>query len=221
MIWHKVLGAGGNVAIEYVGSVTKSANDSSSWDSSGEALDVLSIAQAGDLVVIAFSFDASSDSTWDWEGMTFSAVYDATGSINPGAYVGYRFVEAEDTNPYVSGLSGFGEWADLSIVASVFRNVSSFVGSANGSSSSGMPNPPGLGAFGGLWIATGHIDDDVFTNWAAPANYTLAAYETNGFSARGSSTAVAYRIESLTSDNPAAFGGSGSDEWRATTVAFD
>ena len=227
MLWHKVQGAGGvgggGGSIEYIGSVTASIpRGDTGWNTPGEGPDILSIAETGDLVVIAFSFDSGRDGSWNWEGMPFSAVNNATAALTAiGAYVGYRFVEAGDTNPYVSGLSGFGAWTDLSIVASVFRNASSFVASANDSSTSGMPNPPSLTASGGLWIATGHIDDDVVTNWVAPANYTLAASETNGSSETASSTAVAYRIESLASDDPAAFSGSGDDAWWATTVAFD
>jgi hypothetical protein len=126
-------------------------------------------------------------------------------------------VQSGDTNPYVSGT---GEnWEELSVVASVFRNASSFSGGATAAGFSGMPNPPSLTATGNLYVATGHLDDDLVTNWTAPANYTLAAFETSG-TISGSSTAIAYRIASLTTDNPAAFGGSGSDEWRATTSAY-
>jgi hypothetical protein len=151
--------------------------------------------------------------------MNFTQILNATNNENPGAYVGYRFVQSGDANPYVSGV---GEnWEELSVVASVFRNASSFSGGATAAGSSGMPDPPSLTTTGALWVITGHLDDDddIVTDWAAPANYTLAAFETSGTTS-GSSTAIAYRIETLSSDNPGAFTGSGNDQWRATTSAY-
>lgn len=219
MLWHKAIGAGGTGGgvVEYIGSVTKAGNDGRSWDTSGEALDVLSIAQTGDLVVIAFSFAIDADSTWSWVGMDFTSVYDVTSATNPGAYVGRRIVQAGDSNPYVSGVSG--NWGSLSIVASVFRGVTNYENRSTSVGFTGLPNPPSLTANGKLWIATGHLDDDAVTNWTAPTNYTLADYAV-GTGENRSSTVVAYRIESLSSDNPDAFGGSGTDNWRAVTLAF-
>jgi hypothetical protein len=204
--------------IQYVGSVTKTGFSSTSWDTSGEALDVLSVATTGDLVVIAFSFSNSSDNSWSWAGMSFTAALNQTGSEGPGAYVGYRFIQAGDANPYVTGVSG---WEGLSVVASVFRNVNSFVSTSATASSSGLPNPPSLTASGKLWVITGHLKDVDITNWAAPSDYILTTYATRGgSSSEKSSTVIAYRIENLSSDDPAAFTGSGSDNWRATTSAF-
>jgi hypothetical protein len=217
---HALRAASNKKPIEYIGAVKKEAAQESSWDSSGEALNVLSVATTGDLVVIAFSFDAAGDSAWSWAGMPFTAVYNNTSGASPGAYVGYRFVQAGDSNPYISGIAAPSTWEGLTVVASVFRNVRSFVNSGLASGTTGMPNPPALTASGKLWVATGHLDDDVVTNWGAPANYTLslsAAY-TDGTNA--SSTAIAYRIATLSSDDPGAFTGSGSDDWRATTLAF-
>ena len=217
----KLMAAAGG-GIQYIGSVTKVANSEGDWDTVPEALDVLSIAETGDLVVIAFSFDSGADATWFWgnEGMSFTAVWNNTGATNPGAYVGYRFVQAGDEDPYVSGVST-NSWGGLTIVASVFRGVSSYENDNNANGASGMPDPPNLTAAGNLWIATGHLDDDAVTNWGAPTNYTLAAYAASpaGDDNR-SSTAIAYRIESLASDNPSAFSGSGTDTWNAITLAF-
>lgn len=204
--------------IEYIGSVTKSAADENGWDSSGEALDVLSIARDGDLVVIAFSFDSSSDSTWSWVGMTFSAIDDRTGSTNPGSYVGYRFIQPGDSNPYVSGVTS-GSWDDLSIVAAVFRGVSSISSSASATSSTNVPNPPLLTAAGLLWIATGHIGQYVSIT-GAPTNYSIAGSIRSGDVVNGSSTAIAYRIATLSSDNPGNFTVSFSGPWAATTSAY-
>jgi hypothetical protein len=208
--------------IQYIGSVTKAVNNAGSWDTSDEALDVLSVATVGDLVVIAFSFDSNIDSTWSWVGMNFTSINNQTGDDGPGAYVGYRFVQPGDTNPYVLNV-GTTSWRALSIVASVFRNVNSYVSAASAAGASGLPNAPSLIAAGKLWVATGHLDDDAVSTWVAPTNYTLASFtsRTTNEGDATSSTVVAYRIATLSSDDPGAFtASSGSDEWRATTLAF-
>jgi len=222
MLWHKAIGAGVKPQgpVEYIGSVTKSADDAQNWDAAEESLDILSIAETGDLVVIAFSFDGPADGTFSWNGMPFTPIYSQTSATTPGRYVGFRRVQADDENPFVSDVTA-GTWADLSIVASVFRNAFSLSGNEIATSTTGMPNPPALTANGRLWVITGHLDDDVVTDWVAPANYTLADYEVNGSSNAASSTAIAYRIEDLTSDDPEAFTGSGDDTWAATTLAFN
>jgi hypothetical protein len=210
------LSSGG--APEYIGSVTAEYGRGDKWDAD-EPLDVLSIAQTGDLVVIAFSFEDSAESIWSWVGMNFTQILNATNNENPGAYVGYRFVQSGDANPYVSGV---GEnWDELSVVASVFRGVSSFSSGSSSNDSSGMPDPPSLTTTGALWVITGHVIGSLITNWGAPANYTLADFQNSGVGAEDySSTAIAYRIETLSSDNPGAFTGSGNGQWRATTSAY-
>jgi len=203
--------------IQYIGSVKKAAASEVDLDTSGEALNVLSIAQTGDLVVIAFTFESNQDSTWSWAGMSFTAINNQTGQSNPGAYVGYRFVQSGDSNPYVINTNNEA-WKPLPIVASVFRNVNSYVSGNSAVSVGTMPNPPSLTANGNLWIATGHMVKEAFSTWTAPTNYTLADYET--YTPPDTRTAIAYRIASLTSDDPGVFGGSDDKEWRATTAAF-
>jgi len=211
-------GVSANPSAEYVGSVTKSALNSTDFDTAEESLDVLSIAEVGDLVVIAITTDTSGDDTFSWEGMPFSNIYTLMATGNPNVYVGYRVVQAGDTNPYVSGVSG---WDYLSIVASVFRNANTYLG-YQVASGTGLPDPPSLAASGRLWVITGHLDDDHVTDWVAPSNYTLAASEISaGSVASGaSSTVLAYRIEDLSSDDPGGFSGTGDDQWRALTLAF-
>ena len=206
--------------VEYKGSVTKEVDSASDWDSSGEALDVLSVASVGDLVVIAFSFDFNT-SSFTWNGMSFTDIRDGTAQISPGYYIGYRFVQSGDTNPYISVATD--RFAGLSVVASVFRGVSTYESANDNNGSTGMPDPPALNPDDAeLFVVTGHIDDDEVTDWVAPTNYELAAYaaSTASGSSGVSSTAIAYRIESLSSDNPSAFGGSGNDNWHAETIAF-
>lgn len=225
MLWTRLKGATAVAeAPAYIGSVTKSGDPQTvgDWDSAGEALDVLSVAQTGDLVVIAFTFRSNGDPGFTWAGMSFTAVLDATDAVNPGAYVGYRFVEAGDANPYVTGLSTT-RWDDLSVVASVFRGITTYRNGSSSSGVSGLPNPPSVTNFDpprALRVITGHVDDDLVTDFGAPANYTLADSAASGIAGSASSTVVAYRFVDTTNDNPDAFTGTGSDEWRATHLLF-
>lgn len=221
MLRQKLLGANAGNTVQYIGSVTKTASDEAGWDSSGDALNVLSIAQAGDLVVIAFSFDETPDGSFTWGGMSFTAISNQAGSSNPGAYVGYRFVQSGDGNPYVGSVET-ASWQGLSIVASVFRNVSGYVAAASAGLSigSGLPNPPSLTATGTLGVITGHLKDDAVTDWGAPSDYTLASSAAKSGTFQ-SSTVIAYRLGSFTGQDPGSFTGSGSDDWRATTIAFN
>jgi hypothetical protein len=215
-------GAASLAPVQYIGSVTKAVNDANGWDTAGEALDVLSIAQTGDLVVIAFSFDEAADNTWSWNGMVFNAVRNATGATFPGSYIGYAFVQPGDANPYVTGVTS-GSWDGLSIVASVFRNVSSLVGARGSGGAPGMPDPLPLNispTVGRLWVIAASLDDDPITDWGAPTNYTLAAYKEINTGTFATSTAIAYRIANLTNDDPGAFSGSGNDDWAVALMAY-
>lgn len=206
--------------LSYKGSVTKEELSANGWDSPAEALDVLSIASVGDLVVIAFSFVANT-SSFSWNGMSFIDIYDGTASKDPGYYIGYRFVQSGDTNPYISGATS--RFDGLSVVASVFGSVSAFENKANASGINSPPNSPLLRASNGeLWVLTAHAKEPEDTDWSAPTNYTLAASASiASVFGSDSSTAIAYRIESLSSDDPSAFGGTGDpDSWYATTIAF-
>lgn len=216
-IQHTLIGPTGN-RVQYVGSVSNTYPDGSFWNTSGEALDVLSIANEGDLVVIALTYDFSN-TVWLWSGMNFIDLVEETGSATFGRYVGYRVVESGDANPYISDL-GVGDWISLSVVASVFRNAPSYSGGTVTGGSSGMPNPPVSSGNYTLSVCTGHLDDD-----AVPVtrgdDWVLAdsAAITTGAS-QGSTTMIGYKLTPGTDPDPAAFLGSGSDDWRATTLRF-
>lgn len=217
-------GVTASIPVEYVGSVTKSVERFTDFDTPEKSLDVLSVAEVGDLVVLAMSSDTGSDTSFSWEGMAFSAAYNQMNYTNPNRYVGYLVVGEGDANPYVSGFAtNFFGSRFLSIVASVFRYAKTPTGNEIAWAGSGMPSPPSLSANGRLWVITGHLDDDQVIDWAAPSNYTLGASEISAGNpgAGASSTAIAYRIENLNSDDPGAFTGSGTDGWAATTLAFN
>jgi len=228
MLWSKAIGAGGTFGggagpIEHIGSIgfTPNPTDGRGWDAPGEGPDVLSLASVGDLVVIAFSFDlfALAPVNWSWGGMAISEIANLTNLDNPGTFVGYRIVQPGDTNPYLVGVGG--SFFGLSVVVSVFRNAASFVSSSVSSGSSGMPNPASVASAGSLWLATAHFDaTTLFTlNVIAPTNYTLAIVQGAG-GGNGSGSAISYRIEGLSSEDPAAYTGNVNKPWRSITAAF-
>jgi len=231
MLWHKAIGAGGfggNAPIEYVGSVSKTSDYVSGFDSSAEALDVLSLASPGDLVVIGMTATLGGTpfaEPWFWAGMDFTAIYDEMYDSDPSAYFGYRFVQSGDSNPYIDYPSiPDVRWNSLNVIASVFSGVSSFVASSRrGGSSSGVPNPRLLTANGDLWIATAHTEDDGFIVDTPPTGYTLAAATDENGSGSYATMATAYKIETLSSDDPSAFSsseGTLNDGWKSFLAAF-
>lgn len=193
-----------NDPIAYVGSVTKAVANESGWDSSAEALDVLSLASVGDLVVIAFTYDLASDDTWTWQGMSFTTIYDGTNGSNVGYYLGYHFIESGDANPYVTGVIT-NSWYGLTVVASVFSGALDFVNDSLTVVLSDPPDVPSLTASGGLWVAAVHCTST--GEWdIAPSGYSMGgsvAYD--GGSDNQSTTSIAYKIAALSSDNPGAF----------------
>jgi len=220
--------------IEYVGSVTKEENNRYGWDSAGEAgPDIMSIASPGDLCVIAISVSEAGDDVFTWNGMTFTTILN---EMKPPfgdqpMYIGYRFIESGDTNPWVSDFYFSGTmWKGLTIVASVFSGVSSYVGYNhidNGSTGT-WPDPPSLTADGKLWVATGHMRNS--NSFIAELDTPPSGYEMGAslnqyipLSHPVSSTALAYKIEAGSSENPGSFSddGSAAYKWAATTIAFE
>lgn len=197
------------------GFVTKAVTTGSDWNS-GNVLDVLSVAEEGDLVLIAFSADNSTTS-WSWEGMSFTDIENVTSSSNPGTYVGYRIVQAGDSNPYLGGSSSL--FGHLTVIAAIFSPVFTTFENSNVSNGSGTNlNPPAVTATASLWIITGHLDDDPNATFTMPSGYTLIGAA--GDPSVTSSTCIGYKEESLTSEDPGVIIPSAYDAWRATTVAF-
>jgi len=205
---------------QYIGSVTKNVNSGGNWASSANALNVLSIAQTGDMVVIAFTFYQNAAS-WSWAGMSFTTIYNYTfGPGTPTGFIGFKVVAPGDANPYLN-LSGF-PLSNLTVVASVFRNVTSLQGNNVSAISSGSAtDPPALTASGRLWVTSALVGGATRTNMTAPSTYTLGASVWQGSDPNASTTTTAYKIATLSSDNPGAFGGSPSGDSRGITLAFD
>ncbi|MDX1400158.1 MAG: hypothetical protein R3204_16635, partial [Oceanospirillum sp.] len=177
----------------------------SAWNSSPP--DVMSVASPGDLVVVQTACD---------DGIAvLSAPYtqlDADQDSNLGVYLGYRFIQAGDSNPT---LATVGFQTNIAAVFAVFRNAISFSGTNGTPIESKSLDPPSLTAYGRLWLANagwrfGDLD-------SIPAGYTIAdSANSSGFWA-----VVAYRIAEITSDNPGSFTTDPSAaEGYAATTAF-
>lgn len=93
----------------------------------------------------------------------------------------------------------------------------------NSSGSTGMPNCPSITPSNNycLIFASGFLDDEaVESSVTAPSGFTLA--DSKEASNTGQFTGmVAYKIQTTKAAvNPAAFGGTGDDDWRAVTQAI-
>lgn len=189
---------GGNTIIppELIGGVGAGYNNGSSFDSNN-ALDVLQYASVGDLVVISVSGRAGSSAGWSWGGMSFTPIIDGMTSNDPSYYVGYKFVEEGDANPYLISHNG----TVLSVTATVFRGLSSFVG--NTTYAQGNPPPiPELTASAGLWVvASGRWAETTLP--PTPSGYSIgASYIYNGQYSNDATSLQSYKIESLSGETP-------------------
>ena len=214
--------AGGGAGPEYIGSVTKISALDYFWDS-GNRADVLSIAETGDLVVMAITADRNtSGEPFQFGGMSFQTA-DPWWEWNDLMHgqVGFRIVQSGDSNPYIT--TPIDGARAITAVFSVFRGFTTYSDPAKSQSFSGSIDPPSLTAAGDLWIATAHLDAQNEASWTAPSGYTLAAYKGGTFAPPSitgkSTTALAYKIETLTSDNPSVFSAGSTDSWVSFTLA--
>jgi hypothetical protein len=203
-----------------IGAVTASYLNIQAFDSPAEALDVLSIAEVGDLVVFACTADSGAYmGNISVVGMPMTVIFDDSPSSAPSSFSGFRVVEAGDTNPYLSGVAQYMN--ATSVVAAVFREVVGTIGaSSSQSSTAGMPAPPSLTSTDLLRVIIGHLDDDPIA-MTAPAGWTLAGTASSDpGTSNYSATAIAYLFDGTGTLSPSSFGGPGNDAWRASHTAF-
>jgi len=205
--------------LEYIGSVTKAADDVGDFNTPAEAIDVLSVASVNDLVVIAFSFDDSGRPSFTWSGMDFTEIYYSGTGENTGYYVGYHKVQSGDANPYIGDIGSFNFYG-LSIVAAVFSGRSTLKGSASATGTGANADPPNLTQSGSLWVATAHADGVDTSASAPPSGFTMAGTVGANHVGDRSMTAIAYKIENQSSDNPDTFTHDIAANWFASTLAF-
>ena len=213
--------------ISFVAGLDWGYDDAQEWEGpSRSKLDgIIAAGSVGDLVVLAWTFDAGADNAWSFDSaaITITDFANFTNFTGPGLYVGYGFIGSGDSDPYLTlGTVETSDWRGGSYCAAIFSGVDSFIaGSTDAFSSTGMPNANSLTPGGSpeLYVTTAHIDDDNIT-FTAPSGWTLAAergYSSSGYT---SSTGIAYKITSNSSENAGTWGGGGNDANNAWTLAF-
>jgi hypothetical protein len=114
-------------------------------------------------------------------------------------------------------------------IAIVFRNVNTstildVASPSAATATSGMPNSLSITTVtdGAMVVSIGFLDDDVVaSSVTAPSGFTLARAAQYGSSGSGGTVMAAYRLKSPAgAEDPGAFGGSGTDSWVASTLAF-
>lgn len=217
---------GASSSASFVGSYTRQINqsDALSYIDSSTPINVTTAGvQAGDLVVIAITSDDKLDVDATLTGMTLTNLAGSTNLQSPGVILRYGIWQSGNSNPYVSSY-GTGEGGRPAVVlASIFRNTNtSLLNSATATGTAGMPDSPSLSSVSGtkLIVSTGHLDDDYVAS-SAGSGYTLATMEAASSGRAACSGAIQYKITSTsTTENPPAFGGTGSDSWWAATLRF-
>lgn len=215
---------GASSSASFVGSYTRQINGTSVLGeiNSGSPIDLTTAGvQVGDLVVIAITSDQQMTANPTFTGMTLTNLAGTIDQQSPGRVLQYGFWQSGDSNPYVSSYIYTGRPGV--VLAAIFRNTNtSLLNSAAATGTAGMPNPPSLSSVAGtkLIVATGHLDDD-FVSSSAGSGYTLAAMQAASSGATACSGAIQYKITSTsTTEDPPAFGGTGSDQWWAATLRF-
>lgn len=169
-------------------------------------------AQAGDLLVLAFSFDGGGDSSWSFNtasgGTAFTTIYDNTGNSTLGVFVGYAIASGSLLRVQTSNV-GSSSWGNLSMVLAAYRGPTTLV-------ASDTTAPLSITDTGSLTILTAHASafDDAPTA-VSPSGYIVAGEETSGGELIGSATAIAHSLTNVI--NP-----SGTLDWNEaqTNEAF-
>ena len=213
--------------ISFVAGLDWGYDDAQEWEGPDRnKLDgIIAAGSVGDLVVLAWTFDAGADNAWsfDPDAISITTAQDGTQYIGPGLYVGYGFIGSGDLDPHLLlGTVETSDWRGGSYCAAIFSGVDAYLGkSGDAFLGSGMPNPGNLtpGGSPALYVTTAHIDDDNI-NFTAPSGWTLAAER--GYSNGGyvSSTGIAYKISTASSEDAGVWGGGGNDANNAFTFAF-
>lgn len=176
---------------------------------------------SGDLLIVAFTCDGNPTITFPAGDWTQIDVASQGGQVRTD--VQYRIADG-------------GEGASISVTTSNFEKsahqsyrITGDSGNApegdHANSTSSFANPPSLtptwGAKENIWIALCGHDNGTVTDTGVPADYTSIRAEDRVNSTTGVSTQGAQRLLNATSENPASFPLSASEEWVAFTVAVE
>jgi hypothetical protein len=174
--------------------------------------------QPGDLVIVATFIDGFPSAPNTPTGYTLGQ---SSGSLDVDYMWAYKIMP----NPVDTTASGLTPENEGGHIAITFRNVDQttpldVAAPTRATNNSGMPQAPAVTTINpGAVVILGFLDDDLVNNTTAPSNWTLAVNNTIGSSGAGGTLMGAYRItDSGGTYTPAAFGGSGTDLWVATTI---
>lgn len=174
--------------------------------------------EEGDLVLLVATSDAEDP---PYRPSGYTNIYDERPG-STGALACYKFMGASP-DTFISGLNDNDR---TPYIAMVFRGVDTTTPldvayTQSSTAASGMPNPPSITTVsdGCMIVAVGHLDDDDITA-TAPSGYTLAATKNTGAEA-GATVMAAYLLQTTAgAEDPGVFGGGGSDENEARTLAL-
>lgn len=169
---------------------------------------------AGDLVVAIIGSDGSNPNLPSgWTSLASSTVNTCN------VRVIYKYMTSTpDASVAIAGISTASTISGIAIRGAVNGSTPALQ-SVTGTS--GMPNPPSITTTvnNSVVIAIGGIDDDSVTSVTAPAGYnnlTSQAASTVGFT-----TMIATKLVATAGvEDPAVFGGGGTDDWAAFSVAI-
>lgn len=159
----------------------------------------ISGAQAGDLLILALSFDGGGDSSWSFStasgGTDFTTIYDNTGNSTLGVFVGYAVASGSLLRVQTTNV-GSSSWDSLSMVLAVYRGPTTLV-------ASDTTSPLSIANTGSLTILTGHASAfDGTPTAVAPSGYIVAGEESSGGELIGSAVAIAHSLTNVA--NPSA-----------------
>jgi hypothetical protein len=181
---------------------------------------------AGDLIVV-FLVSAEAFPTAGINTASYSSIHNTT-SASPGYQSRYKVMGGTpDTVVNVNARTT----DKMVVLVRNYRGIDTSTIPDNGATTSatntsGMPDAPSYTTVtnGALVIAFGGLDDDdVSSSVTAPSGYgnLLKADTGQGLTTAGSTAMIADKIVTTAgADDPAAFGGTGTDAWRAATWAI-
>ena len=182
---------------------------------------------SGDLLIIIFGCDDDETVTWPNEGTDWIQLIDKNDpGTGPTLSAAYREADGTEGGTTVYPATGSGEkgaWVVYRITGAEDPDTEAPESSSGQDGSGTGPNPDSLSPSGGsddyLWIACGVNDDGTKTLSAYPTGYTDNQQDVSDGSAGGCRLYTATKEEADSSDDPAAFTISASENWVACTLA--
>lgn len=170
--------------------------------------------EVGDLMLLISGHDNAPFGSGTPTGWT--AVVLGGSDTAPSYSLNYRIYDGSEGSTVSTNYGGSFACGSMIVGLRGVDTVAS-AGLQSDTGGSGMPNAPSISATAGRFvIAAGYLDDDNVTSGiTAPSGYTLLGSNGSGYNA---TVMMAYKeITASGTEDPAAFGGSGSDDWVAHT----